>query len=137
MLGKLEVITREGHGRRFAALVAGFEYTFFSVLGTAMDLGVLTEYLYDGQGDDAPRTPFENDLFVGTRLALNDTQDTSVLAGVIVDLDTRATFVNVEASRRFGERWVLELEARAFAHVPASDVLFSPKFPWQNRRRVK
>ncbi len=125
LLGKLEVISRDGHGRRFAALVAGFEYTFFGVGETPMDLGVLAEYLYDGRHDDAPGTPFENDLFVGTRLALNDTQDTSVLAGVIVDLDTRATFVNVEASRRLGDRWVLELEVRAFVNVPASDVIFS------------
>ncbi len=125
LLGKLEVITREGHGRRFAALVAGFEYTFFGIGGTAMDLGVLTEYLYDGQGAGAPGTPFENDLFVGTRLGLNDTQDTSVLAGVIVDLDTQVIFVNMEASRRLADRWVLELEVRAFANVPASDAAFS------------
>lgn len=124
LLGKLEVITRDGHGRRFAAFVAGFEYTFYGVGGTAIDLGVLVEYLYDDRSDEAPGTPFENDLFAGTRLALNDTQDTSVLAGMIVDLDTQATFVNVETSRRFGDRWVLELEARAFANVPASDVIF-------------
>ncbi len=125
LLGKLEVITREGHGRRFAALVAGFEYTFFGMLGSAADLGVLAEYLFDDQGSGAPGTPFENDLFVGTRLALNDTQDTSVLAGAIVDLDTQATFGIVEASRRLGDRWVIDLEARVFANVPASEVLFS------------
>ncbi|MBW2149143.1 MAG: hypothetical protein JRG73_11840 [Deltaproteobacteria bacterium] len=123
-LWKLEAITRGGHGARFAALVVGFEYTFFGVFGTAADLGVLGEYLYDGRGDDAPATPFDDDVFVGARLALNDPQSTEVLAGAIVDRDTQATFANVEASRRFGDRWTIELEARAFINIQPSDVLF-------------
>ena len=125
LLGKLELITRVGHGRPFAAWVAGFEYTFFGWFGTAMDLGLLMEHLYDDRSSKAPATPFENDVFAGARLAMNDTQNTSLLAGVIVDLDTGATFANVEASRRLGDRWVLELEARALAYIPASDVLYS------------
>ena len=125
LLGKLELITRDGHGRRFAAWVAGFEYTFFGLYGTAMALGVLMEHLYDDRSGRAPGTPFDNDVFIGVRLAFNDTQNTSLLAGVITDLHTGATFLNVEASRRLGDRWVLELEARAFANIPASDALYS------------
>ena len=39
----------------------------------------------------------DNDVFVGTRLALNDIQDTAVLAGVAYDTDIGETFVNIEA----------------------------------------
>ena len=124
-LGKLEAMTRSGHGPPFAALVAGFEYTFYGIFDTAFDLGVLGEYLYDGRGDEAPLTPFNNDAFVGVRLTFNDVQSTEVLAGGIVDLDTRATLLNLEASRRIGQRWKLEVEVRAFANILPSDVLFS------------
>jgi hypothetical protein len=120
---KLEAIVRAGHGTRFGALVAGVEYTFHGVFGTAADLGVLGEYLYDGRGPAAPPTPFDDDLFVGARLTLNDPQNTQVLAGVIVDRTSQATAVRVEASRRLGDRWTINLDARAFASVPPSDVL--------------
>ena len=124
LLSKFEAMTRDGHGRRFVALAAGFEYTFFGIFGSAIDVGVLAEYLYDDRSSAAPPTPFDDDLFIGTRLAFNDAQSTDALAGVIIDRDSHATFVNLEASRRFGERWVAELAVRAFVNIPAADVLF-------------
>ena len=90
-LWKLEAMTRWGHGKRFEAVVAGFEYSFFSLFGTALDLGLVAEYLYDGRSTAAPGTPFENDVFVGGRLAFNDVGSTSILAGAIVDDQTGAT----------------------------------------------
>jgi hypothetical protein len=124
-LWKLEGMTRSGHGDRFAALVAGIEYTFFGILGTAIDLGILGEYLYDGRGNDAPPAAFKNDFYVGVRLGFNDPQSTEFLAGATIDSDTQATFVNIEASRRLGRRWTIELELRAFINIPPSDVLFN------------
>jgi hypothetical protein len=105
--------------------VGGFEYTFSGVLGTALDLGVLAEYLYDGRSATAPPTPFDDDVFVGARLALNDPQSTQVLAGAIIDRRSQATALRVEASRRLGERWTIHVDARAFANAPPEDVLFA------------
>ena len=62
----------------------------------------------------APPTAFDNDIFVGTRLALNDVSDTSILAGFAVDIDTQEMFFNVEAERRFGDNLSAELRLRAF-----------------------
>ncbi len=124
-LWKLEAITRWGHGERFGAVVAGFEYTFFSLLGTALDLGLVGEYLYDGRSAAAPGTPFENDVFGGARLAFNDVGSTSILAGAIVDDQTGATLVTIEASRRLVDRWTIELESVAFLNVPSTDLLHS------------
>jgi hypothetical protein len=124
-LWKLEAITRWGHGDRFSAVVAGFEYTFFNLLGTTLDLGVLAEYLYDDRSAAAPGTPFENDVFVGARLAFNDVGSTSLLAGAIIDDTSGATFALIEASRRIGDRWTIELEARGFLNVPSTDLLYS------------
>lgn len=124
MLGKFEAIHRSGQGRTFTALTAGFEYTFYSVFGSALDIGVLGEYLYDSRKDEAP-TPFEDDFFAGFRLGFNDTQNTSVLAGVIVDPDTGASSWGIEASRRLGESWTLSVEARAFNGLSPEDPAFA------------
>ena len=124
-LWKLEAISRWGHGEHFSAAVAGFEYTFFNLFGTAFDLGVLGEYLYDGRSAAAPATPFENDVFVGARLAFNDVGSASILAGAIIDDQSGATLVTIEASRRLGDRWTVELEAVAFFNVPSTALFYS------------
>jgi hypothetical protein len=157
-LWKLEAMTRGGQGDRFAALVAGFEYTFYGVLGTAADVGALGEYLWDGRDTDVPPTSdllagapapppgaptapppsglllelgdtpptvFNNDFLGAVRLSLNDAQSTELLAGAVVDADTQTTSVFVEASRRIRDRWKIELEARVFANVADSDLLFN------------
>jgi hypothetical protein len=153
-LWKLEAMTRGGQGGRFAALVGGVEYTFYSVFRSAADVGVLAEYSYDGRDTDVPlqtllalRPPppgappippvtgtfslggtapafLDNDVFAGIRISPNDEQSTEFLAGAAVDIDTRTTFASVEASRRIGERWTVELDARVFANVAETDILF-------------
>jgi hypothetical protein len=124
-LWKFETIGRGGHGSYFGAAVAGVEYTLYQIRESDADLGLLAEYLYDGRDDngDAPLTAFENDIFVGARLTLNDEDDTTLLAGAIVDVGDRSTLVTLEASRRIGSDWKVEIEARAFIDITPNDVL--------------
>ena len=141
VLWKLEAIGRAGQGDYRAAAVAGFEYTFYGVLDSDADLGVLGEFHYDSyeapelptfgqlppggvppaaiESDprlvlDAPPTPFEHDVFAGFRLALNDVQSTALLAGAIVDVRDGSRFWTVEASRRLGDRYTLSVDVRLF-----------------------
>jgi hypothetical protein len=123
-LWKLEAISRWGHGEHFSAAVAGFEYSFFGLFGTALDLGLVAEYLYDGRSAAAPGTPFDNDVFVGGRLAFNDVGSTSILAGVIVDDQSGSMLATVEASRRLGDRWTVEVESLSFFDVPPTGLLY-------------
>lgn len=123
-LWKLEGIGREGQGDTFAAAVAGFEYTFFGITPAGADLGILVEYLYDGREDFiAPPTIFNNDVFTGARYALNDFQDTAILAGVVTDLEDGSMSGRLEAERRFGANWVAELEAQFFTNVDNSNLV--------------
>lgn len=122
-LWKLEALVRKGQGRTFGAMVGGFEYTFYQVAGSAADVGLLAEYLYDDRTAAAPITAFDDDLFVGSRLALNDTQDTQVLAGAVVDRDDRSVSAFVEAERRIGSRYRIELETRWFLNVDRANAL--------------
>lgn len=120
-LWKLEAIGRRGQGRTFAAAVAGVEYTLFDFGGSGADLGLLAEYLYDGRDETAPPTIYEDDWFGGFRLALNDTEDTALLAGAV--FDTNGTFAILEAERRIGETWKFEAEVRWFLDVEPGDPL--------------
>lgn len=119
---KFEGIYRSGQGEDFFATTAGFEYTFYSVFESAADVGLLMEHLYDSRGKDG-QTPFQNDIFLGTRLSLNDVQSTMLLAGVIVDPESGATAVGVEAERRLGAQWKLSVEARFFSGAKDPDPL--------------
>jgi hypothetical protein len=124
-LWKLETIGRETQNDSFTAAVGGFEYTLYQVVESSADVGVLLELQYDGRDDGEPVTLADNDLFAGIRLALNDTQNTAVLAAVGYDLDTSETYVNIEADRRLGDDYVLELRARFFTNVEPSDTSFA------------
>jgi len=121
-LWKFEAIQRDAFEESFAAAVGGFEYTFYQLAGSAADLGVLLEYQYDGRGPQQPVTFADNDLFAAARFALNDMQDTTVLAGIGYDLDTHARFINIEAERRIGESHVIELRARIFSGGSTPDI---------------
>ena len=122
-LWKLEALHESGQGDSYVAWVGGFEYTWFGIDESDMDLGLLVEHLFDGRGGNAPH-PLENDVFAGVRLAFNDEASTELLAGIIADGEGDATNLNLEASRRIGERWKVELEARAWTGVDPADPLF-------------
>jgi hypothetical protein len=119
-----EVRGLEGPRPDYSAATYGFEYTFWSALGSSVDVGALVEHLWDERGALAT-SPFQNDLFTGTRLAFNDTQSSQILVGVTYDLDNQARLWLVEASRRFGSNWLLELEYRGFSGQRPIDPLAS------------
>eukprot|EP00456_Euglypha_rotunda_P032926 TRINITY_DN25547_c0_g1_i1.p1 TRINITY_DN25547_c0_g1~~TRINITY_DN25547_c0_g1_i1.p1 ORF type:complete len:453 (-),score=31.48 TRINITY_DN25547_c0_g1_i1:125-1483(-) len=72
-------------------------------------------------------SPFQDDVFFGGRLALNDTASTEALAGVFIDTQTGAKMSIVKGGRRLGERWRLTLEATAYFDVPVLDPLYNFK----------
>ena len=121
-LWKLELLLESGQEGSHVAWVGGFEYTWYGINESDSDLGLLVEHLFDGRGGRAPH-PLENDLFAGVRLALNDEAGTDLVAAVIADAEGDGTAVTVEASRRIGDDWKVELEARAWNGVEDDDQL--------------
>ncbi len=139
-LFKWEAIYRDSVDAQYFATAFGTEYTFNGIFGSVLDLGLLTEYLYDQRGDDFPTpvlsavgnsgvlqsqpisfTPFQSDIFVGLRLAFNDTQSTDLLFGGIIDSVTGATLLQLEGSRRIGESFKLTVEAAGVIYTPSDD----------------
>ena len=122
-LWKLETIYRSGQGESFAALTGGFEYTFVGAGGTPMDLGIIGEWLYDDRNSNAS-SPFENDIMIGLRLAVNDAASTEALFGVIQDIGSDARFLSLESSRRFSDRWKAVVEVRLLLDQPLDDKFY-------------
>ena len=85
----------------------------------------MLEYQHDERCSKEPLTTADNDFFMGARWSLNDTQDTAVLAGVVVDKKTSETFFNVEAERRFGDNISVELRLRAITNSEQDEPLYS------------
>lgn len=123
-LWKFESIYRSSKAQDFFALVAGLEYTFSNIDGNGLDIGVLGEYLYD-ERDELALNSLQNDMFFGSRIAFNDIQDTSILVGGMMDLDSSSKIFSIEASRRIGSSWKAEIEARIFSSIVNQELLLS------------
>lgn len=120
-LWKMEMINRSINNDSYNAATAGFEYTVNGVFESSSDLGIVFEYLYDDRASQAT-TPFEDDLMLGLRWTKNDENDTTLLLGVIADRDESTRIYSVEASRRIGESFKLNIEARLFKGVKTNDL---------------
>jgi len=107
----------------FLAAVGGFEYTIFDLFETGSDLGLLLEYLYDGRNSGAPQTAAQDDVFAGARVTLNDVQDTSALIGFVIDRHTGASVIAIEAERRIGDSFKLEIDGGVIVGAPTTDFI--------------
>ena len=97
---KFEGIGRQEFGEQYFATVAGFEYTFFDVGKSGADIGFLAEHLSDSRSSIQPPTIYDHDIFVGTRLSLNDTGSTHFLAGFLYDYRNGAEYASGKFSTR-------------------------------------
>ncbi|NOZ68624.1 MAG: hypothetical protein GXP46_05145 [Deferribacteres bacterium] len=109
-LFKLESIYRTSRERNFFAGAGGFEYSMVNAASSGVDAGLIAEWAYDERGEEAP-TPFDNDVMLGIRLALNDAAGTEALLGISRDLDSRDSALSLESGRRIGEAWKIALDA--------------------------
>lgn len=127
-LWKFESIYRDTIVESFWATQAGFEYTFIGFWDTNLDLGFLMEHGWDSRGEvkeGEQGSLFQNDLFLGARLAFNDMQSSELLIGVGSDLDHNAFSFLVEASRRFGDNIIASFDLRLLQSTYQNDLLYA------------
>ncbi len=120
---KLEVIHNMSDLEDYWALQGGIEYSFYGILGSNADLGLLVEYAWDERGTMSTSN-FQNDIFLGSRLALNDVNSTELLAGFGYDLDFNSSNFIIEASRRIGENIKVSLNLRLFDSSEMMDPVY-------------
>jgi len=126
-LVKVEAIHRDYNDsayQDYAAATTGIEYTFTGVFGSNYDIGMLSEYSWD-ERDERATSLFQNDAFVGARIALNDMSSSEILLGISHDFDdsdSRAIFL--EAATRIAPALTANIELRYFNSESPSDLLF-------------
>ena len=118
---KLEMIARDSKAQSYVAATFGFEYTFYGIMDSAVDLGTLMEYSWENRDQNAGI--FDNDVFAGLRFAFNDVQSSEILGGIFYDTKLQSQSLRIEASRRLGDSWKLSGEMQLFRNVDASDPL--------------
>lgn len=129
---KLEAIHRSGQNNRnnsvdrYFALTGGFEYTMSNIQSSGIDLGFIMEWLYDDR-DNLATSDFQDDIFLGLRLAANDTASTELLMGIIHDRHSKAKLFSIEASRRVSDNWKIETNAVFFIDQKDRDLFNSFK----------
>ncbi|MCW8945948.1 MAG: hypothetical protein OQK80_00670, partial [Sedimenticola sp.] len=121
-LWKLETRWRDSRNDTFWALQGGFEYTLYGIAESNADLGLLVEYGWDERGKRSTSLA-QNDLFFGSRIALNDVDSTELLAGIGYDLDYHSYSLQIEASTRIGEGWKASMDLRLFTGKNVNDPL--------------
>ncbi|WDE10781.1 hypothetical protein [Thalassomonas haliotis] len=129
-LWKFESIYRHTETDNFWAAQAGFEYTYIGVMDTVADVGLLLEYGWDSRGEaglSSTGAAMQNDLFIGSRLAFNDVQSSEILFGMGADLEHNAVSFVMEATRRFGEDYKVNLDIRLYQSKDPYDALYSIK----------
>ena len=129
---KVEAIRRtgarnlSGAEEDYFAAVAGGEYAFYSVAGSAVDLTPVSEWNYDGRGHDATpgRSPntLQNDLFFAAHLALNDVQSTEITAGFFADVNRTTRTLALELNRRVLSEWSLRAEYIGLISVDPEEI---------------
>ena len=87
-------------------MVGGVEYTFFQILVCDAVNGVLGEIHFDNRCTNPASTRhFEHDTFLGSRLALNDKDDTLSLFGAVIYAHDSTLSLFIEMQRRIGDSW--------------------------------
>jgi hypothetical protein len=111
---KLEWIYKKKNNEHYWALQTGIEYTHYALFETAIDFSWLIEYAYDQRQKKADSS-FQNDLFIGNRIAFNNVDSTEILWGFRYDVDFDSIYFLIEAHQRITNNITLSLDAYFFS----------------------
>ena len=116
---KLEAIHRSGLKNAlpyqaeedYSARLVGGEYTFYAVLDSDKDVGLILEWISDARGERSTNS-FQNDLFLATRVSFNDIQSTEAVIGITYDLDSDSRVFDARIERRITDSWSFRANAQ-------------------------
>jgi len=119
---KFEAINRNAdeqyQNQKYHALVTGFEYSFYDVAHSGIDVGLVGEYAYD---DRESLDDLKSVGFAAVRLGFNDEQSTDLLVGCTVTGNICA----LEGSRRLGDDFKLSISGNLYSGISSDSVLAS------------
>ena len=106
ILYKGEVIYRDnqydynGNINGYTNFILGLEQSSFGIFGQNWDLANILEYTYDTRGSSSHHG-YQNDVFLGARLVLNNIEDTQYFVSLQNDLDKNTRVVTFNYESRF------------------------------------
>ena len=127
---KFEGIKRNGQKNakyereNFYSYITGFEYVITRVFDKVWDLNIFAEYSNDDRGSNSTDI-FQNDLFLGTRINLNDVEGTEITQTLTLDLNGDGNTGSLEISTRIMESVRLAANYTSHWSVNNKDTLYS------------
>ena len=70
-------------------------------------------------------TFYDDDVFLGGRLTLNDADGTNLLAGIIFDPDSHAKIISLEGETRLSDFWKVEVELGLYEDLEPTEPLYA------------
>lgn len=122
-LFKLEFARRFQNREHYSMAGLGIEYTFFNVRQSNVDIALIAERLRDTRSIEAQPSTFDSELFVGFRTAFNDTSDTSLLGGLVIDLNTRSRAGILNFEKRLFQKLSLKVQVQTYSGTKPSELV--------------
>ena len=92
----------------------------YGLATSVINVGVLLEYGWDERGIDGSAT-VQNDIYVGIRLALNDSARSALLIGASEGDDFHTKSMLIKVSRRLNDCWTVKIEELMVAGDNSND----------------
>ncbi len=127
---KFEGIKRNGQKnaiytrQNYYSYIAGIEYVSTRILKKIWDLNLFLEYSNDDRANNSTDI-FQNDLFIGSRVNLNDVSGTEIIQALTLDLDGKGHTGNIEVSTRLKDTIRLTVNYNFYWSLENKDILYS------------
>lgn len=113
LLLKGEAIVQTGGVEQYESVAVGMEYPWGPVGDTQVDLTLYSEAIWDSR-DNIPTTLFDHDVALAGRLSFNDSADSHLMLGAIVDYEYNEAAGFLFFTRYLADSLVLNVAAQAF-----------------------
>ena len=129
---KLEAIHRTGaldlFGKEndYSAYILGGEYTLYSILDSAVDLTLFSEWNKDERGVNST-DDLNNDFFLAGRFMFNDVQNTAITVAAVKDTELDTSTLTIEFDRRLSDQWELDVEWVEFLEADKKDIVYGSR----------
>ncbi|PKN38400.1 MAG: hypothetical protein CVU62_05995 [Deltaproteobacteria bacterium HGW-Deltaproteobacteria-2] len=121
---KLEALHQSNRIKNFEAVVGGFEYTIPLSNSEFPEIGLLAEYAWESRDLNSPSI-YQNDLFLGLRIAFNDVAGSEILTGIMQDMQKDSRYISLSASRRLEKLGRIALKLFIFNDISTNDPLLA------------
>ena len=127
---KFEGIKRNGQKnslykrQNYYSYITGLEYIKTRLYQKMWDLNLFLEYSNDDRGSSSTDI-FQNDLFLGSRISLNDVDGTEITQTLSLDMDGNGNIGSIEISSRLRETLRITADYRFYWSLKKADTLYS------------